>query len=205
MNYPAPITTNYEENLRYTYPLTADSLVLDCGGYEGNFARLIHERYNCRVVIFEPVREYYGNCLAIVSKVDTGRVGKISVLQKGVGAWDRETDFNIHGAMSGLNLLDPADTVERVRIIRLSDWINTQQIALCKMNIEGMEFETIADLITTGRIRQIENLQVQFHKRRAHDDELHSILHSELLRTHRLTYHFPWVWANYELRPDLCQ
>lgn len=204
MNDPAPITTDFSENLRYTYPLTPDSLVLDCGGYEGNFARLISERYRCRVVVFEPIQEFYNRCVFDMA-INLRFAPESDVIHAGVGAWGRETEFNIHGAMSGLNLLDPADTVERVRIIRLSDWINTQQIALCKMNIEGMEFETIADLITTGRIRQIENLQVQFHKRRAHDDELHSIIHNELLRTHRLTYDFPWVWSNYELRPDLCQ
>lgn len=195
MNDPAPITTNYEENLRYTYPLTADSLVLDCGGYEGNFARLINERYGCRVVVFEPVKAYFDNLEAAFA----GNA-RILVRNVAVGSIDRTVPMRVHGAMSGTQELDPHDQIERAHVIRLSDWIGDQHIDLLKLNIEGMEYEVIADLMAECKMKQITHLQVQFHKRRESDDQLHRVMRHELLRTHRLVYDFPFVWEGYTVR-----
>lgn len=199
MNDPAPITTDFTEDLRYRYDLKPDSLVLDCGGYEGNFARLIYERYKCWVVVFEPVEAFYKQCQSIWKSVQGAGV-KVEIYRNGVGAWDREIDLKIHGAMSRAEQLDPADLTERVNIIRLTDWIGEQKIDLLKLNIEGMEYEVIADLFNTCKIKQIKNLQVQFHIREPNDEKLHRVMRDELLRTHRLTYEFPFCWENYELR-----
>jgi hypothetical protein len=48
-----------DEELRYAYPLTDDSLVIDLGGYKGQWASDIYARYNCRVFIFEPVKVFH--------------------------------------------------------------------------------------------------------------------------------------------------
>ena len=45
----------FKEKLRYKYPLTKDSVVLDVGGYKGTFAAEIVRRYGCHVYVFEPV------------------------------------------------------------------------------------------------------------------------------------------------------
>lgn len=203
MSDPEPITTEYTENIRYDYPMTPDSLVLDCGGYEGNFARLINEKYGCRVVIFEPVKAFFKQCRTMF---DTEHPMNIEVRHEGVGAWERDTEFHIHGDGTGLHTdtVFPKEKLERekVHIIRLSEWIGEKRIDLLKLNIEGMEFETIADLITTGRIRQVVNLQVQFHRIRNSDEQLHSIMRNELLHTHRLTHDFPFCWELFTLRNE---
>lgn len=196
MNDLAPITTDYSENLRYTYPLTPDSLVLDCGGYEGNFARLINERYGCRVVVFEPISEF----ITQICKLAPSDNERITLVHAGVGAWERNADFAIHGAMSSAVVYSPSDSKQRVRIIRLADWIGSQRIDLLKLNIEGMEYEVIADLLTECKMKQITHLQVQFHKRKESDEQLHRVMRNELLRTHKLVYDYPFVWEGYTLR-----
>src|SRR6266853_1381943 len=52
-----------DETLRLDYPLSDDSIVFDLGGYKGNFAQAINERYGCTVYLFEPVFEFYDACI----------------------------------------------------------------------------------------------------------------------------------------------
>lgn len=202
-NDPAPITTDFSEDLRYSYNLTADSLVLDCGGYEGNFARLINERYGCKVVIFEPVSQFAN---AICTSFSLENTSNITLVHAGVGSYDHDVEFGIHGDGTGLyasTVFEQEDLPrELVHIIRLSEWIGNQRIDLLKLNIEGMEYAVIADLMTNGTMKQIKNLQVQFHRRKESDDQLHAVMRTELLITHRLTHDFPFCWELFTLRNE---
>jgi hypothetical protein len=48
---------------RLNYPeMNNNSLVMDLGGYIGNFTESIYSRYNCKVMVFEPVNRYYNIC-----------------------------------------------------------------------------------------------------------------------------------------------
>jgi hypothetical protein len=51
-----------DKNHRLNYPLTSESIVFDLGGYKGDFAAKIYDKFNCYVNIFEPVKEYYLYC-----------------------------------------------------------------------------------------------------------------------------------------------
>ena len=44
-----------DERYRYTYYLNKNSLVLDLGGYKGQWASDIYAQYNCRKLVFETV------------------------------------------------------------------------------------------------------------------------------------------------------
>lgn len=90
---------------RYQYNLTPDSLVIDLGGFRGEFAATIHQRYNCRVEIYEPVLQYYQECckrnqVAIAAQ-------KIGVHQAAVGAVDSATtvEISLEGDALSKNML----------------------------------------------------------------------------------------------------
>ena len=46
---------NGDKTLRLDYPLTSDSIVFDLGGYKGDWASSIYEKYKCNIYIFEPI------------------------------------------------------------------------------------------------------------------------------------------------------
>src|ERR1700736_2306652 len=49
-----------DSTLRLTYPeLNESSIVLDLGGYQGQFAADIFSRYGCRIYVFEPSSAFY--------------------------------------------------------------------------------------------------------------------------------------------------
>ena len=52
-----------DETLRLNYPITRDSIVFDLGGYKGDFAADINNKYSCHVYVFEPVKRYYLDCV----------------------------------------------------------------------------------------------------------------------------------------------
>ena len=47
-----------DERFRFDYDLTRDSLVMDLGGYEGQWASDLYGRHRCRISVFEPVAGY---------------------------------------------------------------------------------------------------------------------------------------------------
>ena len=48
--------------LLYDVPVTTDSLVIDAGGYEGEWTATMIARYGCRSEVFEPVPSYADHC-----------------------------------------------------------------------------------------------------------------------------------------------
>ena len=47
-----------DTRFRFDYDLTPESVVLDVGGYEGQWASDLYARQRCQIRIFEPVREF---------------------------------------------------------------------------------------------------------------------------------------------------
>jgi len=48
-----------DDKFRINYELNKDSVVLDLAGYHGTWSKKIFYRYNCIILIFEPILEYY--------------------------------------------------------------------------------------------------------------------------------------------------
>ncbi len=46
------------ESIRLDYPLREDAIVIDAGGYIGDFAADVINKFDCEVDVFEPVNEY---------------------------------------------------------------------------------------------------------------------------------------------------
>ena len=72
-----------------------------------------------------------------------------------------------------------------------------ERIDLMKMNIEGGEYDLLDHLIETGFIRNIENIQVQFHDFVPEAKQRMMKIQKELSKTHRLTYQYIFVWENW--------
>src|SRR4051812_28801327 len=83
-----------DATLRLDYPLNENSIVFDVGGYEGNWAAQIHERYGCMVHIFEPVPSFAENIEARFRgnpKVKVHRIGLSDRSGKSVISLDQDS------------------------------------------------------------------------------------------------------------------
>ncbi len=184
----------FTESMRYEYPLTPDSLVIDLGCHMGTFSKIISEKYACRIFAFEPMDKFYDWSVTML----TGRPN-VEVLKWGAGATNRKDCFGIKGDSSGA-FADGCEKQE-VHILRFSDFIKQHELKnvdLIKINIEGGEFELLEHIIEMGLVSLFANIQVQFHKVVPDFEKRHAAIREALLQTHQLTYDAPWCWENYE-------
>lgn len=183
----------FTESLRYEYPLTQDSIVLDIGCHKGTFSKIISEKYGCKILAFEPIKQFYDEAVKVLNEKPY-----VQVFKCGVGATARVEQFKIKGDMSGAFAEGEAEDVDIVAMDELLADDGPPSIDLVKINIEGGEFELLEHIIEKDLQGLFANIQVQFHTV-VHDyEKRHVAIREALLKTHKLTYDAPWCWENYE-------
>lgn len=185
----------YSEELRLTYDLTPDSIVLDAGGYRGDWAAAISDRYGCNVIVLEPIKEFYRG---IVNRFDGNR--KVRVFNFALGATSGTAEFGVQNDSTG-GFAD-SENREIVRIETVTDvlsQIKENVVDLMKINIEGGEWAVVPDLIKNGLIKRVVNLQIQWHPVGPGNQQLFDALQRGLSQTHHLTFDSGWVWQNWSL------
>jgi len=182
-----------DHRFRFDYPLDRQSLVLDLGGYEGQWANDLYSRYKCRIMVFEPVRSFADN---ICARFRNNR--DIEVLQYGLGATSRTETIRVCGASS--STYKHRGTPEEIRIVDAAKWFNDrriQSVQLMKINIEGGEFELLERLIETGLVATVDHVQVQFHNFSVGARRRMESIQAGLRLTHTPTYQYEFVWENW--------
>lgn len=187
-----------DQALRLAYPLSADSVVFDLGGYHGDFAADIHAKYSCAVYIFEPVPKFYNKCVNRFAGNS-----KITCFNYGLASVDGWLDIGLADNASSFESPHAKGNTERVEIRSIVPCINSlgiTKIDLMKINIEGGEFDVLPALIDSGLIKNIDNLQVQFHNFIDNAAEKRNELRRSLQQTHIETWNYEFVWENWKIK-----
>ncbi|WP_153557927.1 FkbM family methyltransferase [Roseimaritima sediminicola] len=186
-------TDRGDQTLRLDYDLSADDIVFDVGGYQGEWAAAMHGRYGCRVHVFEPLPQYYQqiqNRFADVPAVDVhafGLSGRDQTISLGV----------LDDATSQFKTAEDSVACELRSISRFIETHRIEQVALLKLNIEGGEYELLEHLIDSGLISRFRDIQVQFHWFVPGAHRRMQRLHQKLQQSHRPTYQYRFVWENW--------
>ena len=174
-----------------TYDLNENSTVIDLGGYTGEWAKEIINRYNCNVYLVEPVEESYK---ILLEKFRSNP--KVHILKVGIGIKNTEKVMYVNGDGTSFNTeTGEAITVE-IRTVEsvLNQW-NLEKIDLLQVNIEGDEYELLQHMIDTGLINKFKNLQVQFHLGIKDAVAKHeSICEGLIEKGFKIKYSYPYVW-----------
>lgn len=177
---------------RLNYDLNADSVVFDVGGYIGDWAASIYCRYNCNILIFEPMFKYYN----ILKRRFANN--KLRSFQIGLGKTTESVQMSdIGDASSSHTGSTNMETVHIFDIVEFMDDLNINKVDLIKLNIEGGEYDLLERLIDTGYINKFKDIQIQFHYW-ANDTDVRMLnIQHELNKTHKLTYRYEYVWENW--------
>ena len=182
-----------DETLRLDYPLTPQSVVFDVGARIGDWAAPIHAKYGCQVVCFEPIQAH---CIALKQRMPTNAIRVVSL------ALAASNSPIVMGIMDGEASKFHEDNPVDVKCITLANYLISyglpeyKWIDLMKINIEGMEFELIDNIIESGLMHRIKDLQVQFHLI-PNAEEQYKELAAKLSRTHFRQWRYPFVWESW--------
>jgi FkbM family methyltransferase len=179
---------------RLNYELDKNSIIFDLGGYEGQWASDIFAKYCCTVHVFEPVLEFTNNI-----KERFSQNPHIIVHQFGLS--DRDQIVQIHFDRNQSSMYTSGTDVREAKLISAKKFIDMEgieHIDLMKINIEGGEYDLVDHLIHTALVKQIANIQVQFHDHVPNAEKRMQKIQQALQKTHYVTYQYPFVWENWK-------
>ncbi|XP_046367479.2 uncharacterized protein LOC124142831 isoform X3 [Haliotis rufescens] len=186
--------------------LTADSRVLEVGGYTGVDAAKLIKKYNPHYLALEPVPRYY-----TILEQRYNNNPKYKLFKFGLGKENKTLLLNIDNDATSLFRAKHASnkTKEEVAYIHeikgffKSVDVYTNPIDLITINCEGCEYELLELLISSEIVTYLKNIQFQFHL------DLPGIANQEcrycqimtlLSRTHRPTFQYSYIWQSWRLK-----
>ncbi len=185
---------NGNVNLRFDYPLTPSAVVLDIGGFHGDWAAEVYERFQATVYVFEPVKAY-----AEMIQARFVAVPKVLSHAFGLGGTTETLEIALLGDRS--STVSAGAQVETVSIVDIVTWLESNSIDnvdLIKLNIEGGEFALLERLLDAGLIGNFNNIQVQFHDTVPNALARMRAIQDRLSQTHTLTWQYEFVWENWQ-------
>ena len=136
---------NATRDFRFNYPLTPDSVVLDFGGYTGEWAEKISKKYACSIYIFEPVKVFFDQ-----AKEKFKDNPKIKLFNFGLSDADSHEAISISGVASSV-FVGKKDTMIKLRDVKkVIDELHLKHVNLLKINIEGGEYKVLPRMIDAG-------------------------------------------------------
>lgn len=182
-----------DAKFRFDYPLDENSVVLDFGGYKGQWTSDLYSRYRCKITVFEPVPSFSSEIEARFMNNDD-----VSICSFGLGASTRTDTISLSADAS--SMFHGLGQSVRVKIEDAKQWIEQaglEEVALIKLNIEGGEYELLERLIEIGFVSKVRDLQIQFHDISPASKNRMRAIQTELSRTHSPTYQYEFVWENW--------
>jgi FkbM family methyltransferase len=187
-----------DERLRLDYSLGPGSTVIDVGGYRGDWAQRMIERYGCTVHIFEAIPSFAREIHERFRGYDN-----VTTHEFGLSGDDRVVSMSL-AADGSSAFRSGADRVD-VRLRDIDSVLRENgidEIDLIKINIEGGEYPLLRRMLDSGIVERCRDIQVQFHLDYPDAVHLRDELRGELQRTHELTYDYYFVWENWHRRGE---
>jgi FkbM family methyltransferase len=181
---------------RLNYDLDEQSLVIDLGGFEGQWTSDIYSKYRCSILVFEPY-------LPFAQKIENRfkKNSDIKIFKFGLGPRTETVGFLVSDNSSSICKEGSKNaTVALVSAIYFINNNNIVSVDLMKINIEGAEYELLESIIDNGKVAIFKNIQVQFHDISDNALERMRSIQKKLSLTHELTYQYEFVWENWRLK-----
>lgn len=186
-----------DQTLRLNYQLDKSSIVFDVGGYLGDYAEAIYEKFGCRIYLFEPVPHFYDKCVKRFSGNPS-----IVCLNYGLSSQSGWFEMNLNNNESSFNKIEAGGAIQQAEVRSITEVVTElgiNKIDLIKINIEGGEFDLLPAIVDSGLIKQVRYIQVQFHNFVEGAVENRLRIRKSLESTHREMWNYDFVWESWEL------
>lgn len=186
--------------LRLTYPLLNEqSVVIDAGGYRGDWTDKIFTKYKCNIFILEPMKDYYSS---IAFRFDS-LSGDAKIIPINVALLDKTQKLEMCTGGDSSSIFIEGGLREVVQCVDVKDFFeqhNLSGVDLIKINIEGSEYALLERIIKLGLHKKIKNFQIQFHRFIENCDSRRKNIQKALSETHVCTWNYDWIWENWEIK-----
>lgn len=186
--YRILLETGYQDPI-YDHPyLTPTSLVVDVGGYKGDWTAGILSRYSPYVDIFEPVKSFVEHLRRRFAGDNRVSIHPVALEDK-----HESREITVDEDRSSFFTEGKKETI-------IVEDIGTYPLGgadLISINAEGSEYRILPRLIETGMVKIYKNIQVQFHYTIPGAYELRERIRNGLNKTHQPVYNFPFVWESW--------
>ena len=175
-------------------PVTVGDLIIDAGGYKGEWSIQMIARFGCVSEIFEPAPEYFDYCRNYFKNNSNVVVHKAAL-----GGKNRKTTFNHLGNGTseyrgdGEAFSFEAEVIDVASILSKED----SRIACFKLNIEGGEYEVLERMIQCKIITSCDSLIIQFHRQPEGYQDRYARIADELRKTHIQCWRYEMVWEKW--------
>ncbi len=178
--------------------LPPDAIAFDLGGYKGEWTAHMRAAYDCSVHVFEPHPSF---ATAIAARFHDDP--KVVAHDCAMGATNGVMRLSDSADASSAFATGGPSVDGKVRAARdvLAE-IGSADVDVCKINIEGGEYEILPHLIDTGLIRRFVTLTIQFHDFSPGDPQRRAQIREGLARTHDCAWCYDFVWEEWRRKPD---
>lgn len=186
-----------DKTVRFNYPLEPNSVVVDAGGYVGQWAYDINARFGSTVFVLEPLQDLY----AIIESRFTSNE-KVIPLNYAIANKTGEVEISDNTDSSSL-YDSTTETTKTILCKDVKEFIeenNIDTIDLFKINIEGAEYDLLERIIELNLASKIKNFQIQFHRFIPDCEVRRNNILEELSKTHERTWNYEWIWENWKLK-----
>lgn len=188
------VNDNGDYTHRLNYKLDENSIVFDIGGYRGWFTEQINNKFGSKILCFEPIPEYANAIRNRFLSFENIKVFTLAISDK-----NEKSIIYINNDSSSTNIEsnNPIE-IECITLDEVMNNNNIQNINLIKINIEGDEYPLLEYMLKNNLIEKCENIQIQFHNFIDNYKERYNSIILELNKTHHLTYHYEFIWENWQ-------
>lgn len=168
-------------------------VVLDIGGYLGQWSDDMISRYGVVSHIFEPHPSFAS---AMAERFADN--SSVHVHAYALGSADGVLEMSDQANASSA-LISEGPTVTGVvkALGPVVEGLGLTDVAVIKMNIEGGEYDLLPAMIDGGFMARVDQLVVQFHKYSADDVARRDAIREGLSRTHDCEWVYPFVWEQW--------
>lgn len=186
----------------FEFPLTADSVVIELGGFNGRWCGEIARRYNPRLFVYEPQAWAYQRLIELLSKYNA------QVFPYGLGTQTASNLVMGEFGTDGCSFL-PAGRAQGLGDMR--EWYAEMaergigDVDVLLMNIEGYEFELLPYILPF--MPRFKWFMVQYHVPKAEGAERtlrlrqYNDTRAQLAETHALAWDYGATLSCWERKP----
>jgi len=193
--YGTFIRQGSNEGLLNRLNLTENHVAIVFGAYLGDSIARYRKKFDCVVIGYEPVIEFYTKLLDRF-KTDP----KVILYQQGVA--HKKGTQNIYLNVDETSILrsdfSKSEIIEMQSLeeilTKVQKEFNDADIFI-EMNIEGAEFDILEKMnMTSINLKNVKSMLIQFHPFVEDFQNRLELIHTKLTRNFYLGVNYPWVW-----------